>query len=98
MSRGGPYNRGRRLSTNTSGLSAIRFEWRPSRDGAWEYPYVCVSWIDASGHAKRASYSVERHGADGALGRAISRRLAAGHQPPTLATCHAALERFLKAA
>ena len=59
-----PHNRGKRLTTNTSGLSAIR-----------------------TGRARRASFSVDKHGQDGALGRAISKRLSGGYAVPGLAEC-----------
>ena len=82
-----------RLSNNTSGLAGIRFEWRIGDDTWW--PYVCSSWIDATGKARRNSYSIERNGRRGALERAIAVRREAGYPVPTLATAMKALRRFL---
>ena len=94
MPRGTLHNRGKRLTTNTSGLSAIRFESRANRAGQWCYPYDCVSWFDRTGRARRASFSVDKHGQDGALGRAISKRLSGGYAVPGLAECWTALQCF----
>jgi hypothetical protein len=91
--RGGSRNLGMRLSNNTSGLAGIRFEWRAG-DNTW-WPYVCSSWIDKSGRARRNSYSIERNGRRRALERAIEVRRQAGYPVPGLATALRALRRFL---
>jgi len=91
--RGGSRNLGMRLSNNTSGLAGIRFEWRAGDDTWW--PYVCSSWIDRSGRARRNSYSIERNGRRRALERAIEVRREAGYPVPGLATAMKALRRFL---
>lgn len=80
--RGGPNNRGKVLANNTSGLAGIRFEWRPSRDGQWLYAYVCASWTDGLGVARRGSWSIEQHGRAGALTHAIESRHGAGLTVP----------------
>ena len=95
MTRGGPRNRGIRLTTNTSGLIGIRFGRRFSRDGQQEFAYVYVSWMDRSGNARRASYSIYKHGKDGALERAIADRTSAGYDVPSLKECRRALALFL---
>jgi hypothetical protein len=89
MSRGGPHNRGRCLSHNTSGLNAIRFKCQHGT------VYVCSAWYEARGQ-RQVAYSVSANGKSGALQRAIDRRKSAGFPTPSMSTALRALNRFLK--
>lgn len=89
MSRGGPHNRGKCLSHNTSGLNAIRFKRQHGT------VYVCSAWYEARGQ-RQVSYSVTANGKTGALRRAIDMRQHAGFPTPSLSTALRALNRYME--
>ena len=68
----------------------------PSAAGDWLYPYVRIS-VHVRGHQVQRSYSINKHGHEGALQLAIAARQFAGHAPPSIDAALRALRRFLKA-
>jgi hypothetical protein len=87
--RGGPNNRGKLLSHNSSGLCAIRFGYE---SGVLR---VYVAFMEGK-HPRRTSYSVEANGARGALEMAIRRRRDADLPVPSLSTALRALREFMR--
>ncbi len=77
--RGGSLT-GRRTRLSPTPAAGVRFEWL-------SYPlstvlYVVASWRDRHGVSRCTRYSVERHGLQGALDKAIAARISAGAPLP----------------
>lgn len=70
---------------NSSGAAGIRFEWVSAASAP--ILRVVATWQDKHGASRRASYSVEHNGLDGALDLALAARLSCGAPLP----CRAAL-------
>lgn len=74
--------RGKRFANNRSGVPGVAFEWREGVD--YSYPYIVGNWTDRLGRQRRFSYSVDRHGLEGAIALALGRRKIGGAPVPTL--------------
>jgi hypothetical protein len=93
-----PTRRGILLSNNTSGISGIQFQWRPSRSGESEYLYVCGNYTDATGRPRAFAYSVQRNGLDGAMDKALAVRRKHGAPVPERAHALKLLRRAYRSA
>lgn len=67
----------RRSRTRATG---IRFEWAARACGS--VLRVVATWTDRSGHPHHTTFSVERHGLEGALDLAIAARTSCGAPQP----------------
>lgn len=77
--RGGSSS-GRRTRLSPTPAAGVRFEWHTFSQST--VLYVVASWRDRKGVSRSTRYSVERHGLQGALDKAIAARVSAGAPPP----------------
>lgn len=71
---------GRLSSASTTQAAGIRFAWTDSGEAA--LLRVIATWTDKKGIARHTSYSVHRHGLEGALALAIKARTSGGAPAP----------------
>ncbi len=69
---------------NTSGAAGIRFDWVSATSAP--ILRVVATWQDRQGRSRRASYSVEHNGLDGALDLACAARSSCGAPLPDRTT------------
>jgi len=72
---------GRLMRRSRTGAAGIRFEWL-AKSGRHPTLRVIATWTDKLGRPHHTSYSVEVHGFDGALDKAIAARVSAGAPMP----------------
>lgn len=77
--RGGSAS-GRRTRLSPTPAAGVRFEWHTFAQST--VLYVVASWRDRKGVSRCTRYSVERHGLQGALDKAIAARISAGAPLP----------------
>jgi hypothetical protein len=77
--RGGSHT-GRRTRLSPTPAAGVRFEWLAYAQST--VLYVVASWRDRHGVSRCTRYSVERHGLQGALDKAIAARISAGAPLP----------------
>jgi hypothetical protein len=77
-------------SKNRSGVVGMRFEWR-CYSGEVPYLYLTGNYNDATGKHRVFAYSVEKHGLDGVLAKAIKTRNDHGASSITLNACKKAI-------
>ncbi len=77
--RGGSVS-GRRTRLSPTPSAGVRFEWHTFAQST--VLYVVASWRDRKGVSRCTRYSVERHGLQGALDKAIAARISAGAPLP----------------
>ena len=83
-----------RRSRATKVEPGIRFKWVERTSIA--VLNVVATWTDAARRPRHTSYSVERHGLDGALDMAIARRVSAGAPTPNRSTLLRELRRMYR--
>jgi hypothetical protein len=71
---------GRRTRLSPTPAAGVRFEWHTFAQST--VLYVVASWRDRKGVSRCTRYSVERHGLQGALDKAIAARISAGAPLP----------------
>jgi hypothetical protein len=71
---------GRRTRLSPTPSAGVRFEWHTFAQST--VLYVVASWRDRKGVSRCTRYSVERHGLQGALDKAIAARISAGAPMP----------------
>ncbi len=71
---------GRRTRLSPTPSAGVRFEWHTFAQST--VLYVVASWRDRKGVSRCTRYSVERHGLQGALDKAIAARVSAGAPQP----------------
>ncbi len=71
---------GRRTRLSPTPAAGVRFEWHSFAQST--VLYVVASWRDRKGVSRCTRYSVERHGLQGALDKAIAARISAGAPLP----------------
>lgn len=77
--RGGSVS-GRRTRLSPTPSAGVRFEWHTFAQST--VLYVVASWRDRKGVSRCTRYSVERHGLQGALDKAIAARISGGAPLP----------------
>jgi hypothetical protein len=85
---------GRLLRTSKTPAAGVRFEWE--RFAVSTVLYVVVSWSDKRGRPCGTRFSVARNGFEGAIDRAIEKRLASGAPLPDRKALLQALKRTFR--
>jgi hypothetical protein len=57
---------------NRSRMRGVRVEWRVSKQTGNVYPYLAGRWRESRGKWRCFAYSIERHGLEGAVRRALA--------------------------
>ena len=95
LPRGAGMRMGRLIKRNRTGVAGIRFEWASYANGP--VLYVVATWTDQTRRDRKALYSVERNGLDGALDRALLARTSAGAPMPDRAALLLRLQQAYRA-
>jgi hypothetical protein len=72
-------------ANNRSGVAGMHVEWRISPPTGNVYPYLAGYRCDARGTRRSFSYSIDRHGLEGAVRKALARPLGVMTPTPSVA-------------
>jgi hypothetical protein len=76
----------KRQINNKSGITGMRLSWGKQKSGE-RYPYISGNYTDEKGKTRMYGFSIEQHGLEGAICKALKKRAIGGKPVPTIEEC-----------